>query len=99
MRGLIIQTNGEKKIVEFTRETEYETLRQAVGGYIEVVYLNNLLMWVNEEGKIHNLPPNPIATLMMLEKGIRDIIAGDVIITGPADSEGYCTGIPDCFSL
>ena len=61
---------------------ELEELKEFVGGYIEIVQLNDKqLIVVNEEGKLKNLPHNPIATeAFYLAKGWHDTIVGNALI-------------------
>lgn len=98
MKAVIIRTDDSRELVEFTRETEYQMLSDAVGGYIERVPLPNLGvdMWVNEEGKINCLEYNLNATLLWIDSwGDTDWTAGDAVLTGGADEEGYVMGLPD----
>lgn len=70
--------NGEK----FT----LEELQTFVGGYIQILYINNgWLMVVNEEGKLHGLPINRTATLLYNQYLVfgSDFICGDVLICRP----------------
>jgi hypothetical protein len=75
-------------------------MQSAVGGYIEFIDLGPLSasLVVNEEGKIHKLPINRRATLLfwLLFPSIRhrDVIVGDVLIVGHADSKGNTTDAP-----
>lgn len=67
-----------------------ELYQQVVKGYIEAVDLRlpngtEAVMFVNEEGKIFNLPFNPLATAVarQLNDGFGDqVIVGNAIITG-----------------
>lgn len=100
MKAVKITTDGQKSVVEFTNETCYETLSEAVGGYIECVSLYDKPgapdMWVNEEGKLDGLDQNPIATALWVDMySTTDVMAGNVIITGGADEEGYTQGLTD----
>ena len=55
---MMVKKVGEL-VQEVDLENKYETLRDAVGGYIEAVYLEHgVVLWVNEEGKIIGLPNN-----------------------------------------
>ena len=55
-------------------------MQDIVGGYVEFVYLpDNLIMVVNEEGKINNLPVNEYINLIY-SKIIDDIIVGDILL-------------------
>lgn len=69
---------------------ELDELQRIVGGYIEVVQvgvyadgcITALEMYVNEEGKLKNLPVNNLAT--MLYQNIRateDVIVGTVLVS------------------
>lgn len=98
MKAVIIRTDDSRELVEFTRETEHATVSGAVGGYIERIPLRTrgADMWVNEEGKLLDLPLNHGATRLWEENyGCTDYTAGDAIITGAADFEGYITGLSD----
>ena len=98
MKAVIIRADNSRELVEFTRETEHVTVSGAVGGYIERIPLptRSADMWVNEEGKLFNLPLNHGATRLWEENyGCTDYTAGDAIITGAADVEGYITGLSD----
>lgn len=62
-----IKTNGEITNVTPKNGTDYkyEELKEFVGGYIEIVPINDHeIMVVNEEGKLNNLPVNYIASLL-----------------------------------
>lgn len=60
-----------------------EELQTAVGGYIETIeLLDGRVMVINEEGKLENLPKNPIATAVALDAGIakNDYIVGNALV-------------------
>lgn len=75
-------------VVEVTpkngRDFQYEELRKFVGGYIEIVHINDKqIMVVNEEGKLNGLPYNSLATeaLILAHQGESvDYIVGDVLL-------------------
>ena len=74
----------------------YEDLVSCVGGYIEGVYLDGATAWVNEEGKLQDLPKNYVATdLAHAHNAIHtdDWIAGNMIIVGNSDDEGEMTSL------
>ncbi len=79
-----IKTNLEVQEVRPKNGTDFqwEELRDFVGGYIEIVHLNEKqLMVVNEEGKIYGLEYNPIASeAFHLCKGFYEEIVGNVLI-------------------
>jgi hypothetical protein len=89
--GIIITT--EMETTELA-ETSYEALSKAVGGYIQIVPLQNdfagYAMYVHEEGKLIGLPMNDIATAVWENSyGRTDIILGNaVIVNNETDDEG-----------
>lgn len=101
MKAVAITSNGVHTTIEYEPTDEggsLKVLQTAVGGYIECIHLKNYEadMWVNEEGKINQLPQNPCGTALWAENyGLTDYTAGDVIITGPPDEEGYSTSLTD----
>lgn len=75
-------TVGKKTI-----RMDFEGLQEAVGGYIQQLYLApGIWAWVNEEGKIDNLPVNPKATAFCHLVGPNiapdDYVVGTMIVTG-----------------
>ena len=94
MYGMIITADRSVEIVEFDEADTYNTLRGAVEGLIECVYLSNLGvdMWINEEGKINGSSLNEFATMLYMDEyGANDLIFGNVILTGTADEQGNTT--------
>lgn len=75
----IYRTNGavEETAPKNGKDFSYEELREIVGGYIEILHLEDgRLMVVNEEGKLYHLPVNMQATHLY---GY-EIIVGDVLV-------------------
>jgi hypothetical protein len=75
---------------------------QAVtGGLIEHIELEDPPsgLYINEEGKLLELPVNRRATLLLWMHNpafrYRDVIVGDALVAGPTDGEGYDTNVPD----
>lgn len=99
MRALIIKAEtGEAHLVDIPRDNTLKAFQEAVGGWVECVALprQGVDMWLNEEGKLIGLPMNATATrLWESEYGRTDVMMGDVVITGAADSEGNATDIDD----
>ena len=51
-----------------------------VGGWVEVVQVNDGILIVDEEGKMKNKPVNEVASKMYADKyGDADIVVGDAI--------------------
>ena len=71
-------------------ENTYEDIRSYVGGYIEAIRIrDDIVMWINEEGKILKLPIN----FALGYKGkIYDFICGNAIFTG-VDETGETIGL------
>lgn len=63
-----------------------DELSGIVGGFIEVVYLDDATILVcNEEGKMNALPVNANATKLWVKShGNTDIIVGDVLVCHPS---------------
>ena len=67
------------QIVEM--ENRLEDFQSIVGGYIEVFRLTeNILIVLNEEGKLLDLEPN----ILISNRGYAELIVGDVVIVGDA---------------
>lgn len=97
MQTLIIPVEGEPRW-EDPEEINYPYLKNAVGGYFEVIGFQEkpVNMYLNEEGKLEGLPKNRLATLFARNFtgiGLGDYIAGDAVLVGPTDEEGYDIGI------
>lgn len=77
-------------------DSELSVLQNAVGGWIQAVDLKDgMNMYLNEEGKVHGLDLNPVATKYWEDSyGVdTDIIVGDVVFTGLPDENGDTTSI------
>ena len=83
-----IEPNGQCGF-EFVEGTEkipigLEALQKAVDGFVQCINLHymglpDIDLWLNEEGKIHGLPLNPIATLLSRLYKYGDVITPDGI--------------------
>lgn len=84
MKAQLINHDGETLEVEPINGEDFKLaeLQGMVNGNIEIVYLNdNIIMVINEEGKLLNLPINHTATcLYQMCRGIKDVIVGDVLL-------------------
>lgn len=92
---VVIPVEGDIYTVETTVDESYETLSREVGGWIQAVGLTvdeNAEMYLDEEGKLKNLPLNPRATSVASLMG-GDFIVGTAVITGGVDSEGTTMGL------
>lgn len=82
MKALLIKTDDTFEALD---DTSLQALQEAVGGYIEMVYLHgtNLYAYVNEEGKIHNMAPNLFGTCIAASLGALkpgDFIRGNFVL-------------------
>ena len=76
-------------------------LQERVGGYIEAVTSDDgqITLWINEEGKLINLPVNELGTALWHLVSPRmngvDVLCGAVVVTGGCDDNGDTLSIPD----
>ena len=94
---VIIRSNGSIEQTNFTVGDSYLLLSDTVGGMIECVHIGlGIDMWVNEEGKINSLPQNVLGTALWVDSWAEtDFVAGDCVVTGGTDVEGYTLGLSD----
>lgn len=96
-KAVIIHPDSRTEVVDFAG---YETIKDAVGGWIEAAFSNpGLTIWCAEEGKIRGLPMNAAATRLwwLLSPAMigHDVLVGSVLVTGGTDSEGETLGLSD----
>lgn len=99
MQIVTIAPNGR---VERREHTGYDALSDAVGGYIEAIYLRNgqgdAVMYCNEDGKRLQLDYNEMASyLAHCYAGLAewDVVCGTVAIVGWPDDDGNDTDPPE----
>lgn len=80
MERIIIKAPGEKPETVEYEQLQLKDMQEIVGGYIEVVNIgNNVVMVLNEEGKLEGLKPNI---------GIRgDVIVGTIFFCGTDEED------------
>lgn len=100
MTWATLKTDGEFAVHEGI--PELEDLQAAVGGYVQVLEVKSeITMWCNEDvpEKFMGVPrrewENPLATWLVQDAGINDVIAKDVAFTGGPDEEGETTGLTE----
>ncbi len=82
----LIKVNGVKKTITpgNGKKFELEEAQKLVGGYIQIIYLDNgEVMILDEEGKLKGYPANQTASFIALSRGaihLTDYIVGDVVI-------------------
>ena len=87
MKALTIDPSGTITVVELDAAKSLEQLQGAVGGYIQMLDLaDELVMVINEEGKIYRLPTNDVATRLTQHFAVGlapwDEINGPAVIAG-----------------
>jgi hypothetical protein len=84
-----LRADGSVSQVQIPQDdTSLEFLQGLVGGLIEYIALSgDLHMYVNEEGKLNDLPFNNNATaLLKLERPeLNDIILGDAVVVSASE--------------
>ena len=100
MKGVVVTTDLEIRIEGFS-DPLYKTVGSAVGGYIEHVKPARLrhpyCMIVNEEGRLLDLPLNPIGSFFYGTDKHGEPIAGNIVIMkdGYRDGERDVVGLDD----
>lgn len=91
MKFLILHTNGTASCDEFTRSNKLAQFQYHVGGYIQLLPLDDpeFTVFVNEDGR-GMLPRNRIAESLF---GWPDVLHGDVVVAGGVGTEGDTMGI------
>lgn len=95
-RAVYVAVNGSAEVRLFEIGESYQVLRDAVEGMIECVHLGSIGvdMWLNEEGKVYDLPENLFATYMFQrEFGFLDSVRGNVIFTSTDHDTGETIGL------
>lgn len=90
MNVLLIPVESEPMVVDI--EVTVKSLQDAVGGYFQPVGVGraDAVAYVNEEGLVHDLPFNPLASWLCSRA-----LVGDVAVVGPVDRNGNDTPVPD----
>lgn len=98
MKGVVVTTDLNVRIEEFGNPL-YKTVGTAVGGYIEHVKPARLrhpyCMIVNEEGRLLDLPLNPIGSYFYGTDQHGEPIAGNIVVM----KDGYRDGERDIIGL
>lgn len=86
MKVIKIPVGGEPTVTDLA--DELASLQQAVGGYIEAIWLApNVCMLINEEGKLNCEDVNEPGTFLFQHytDSFYDYIAGDAVIVGTSN--------------
>lgn len=91
-----IPANDAPRILTSEKGDTYRTIRDAVGGPIEPVPVEDHVLYVHEEGKLLGLPLNDLATRLTRDfLSPWDLIVGDAVLAGPTDDEGEDTSVQE----
>jgi len=92
IRAVIVDPDGTVQATQI--ENNLKSFQDIVGGYIEGVLGSEATMYVNEEGLLRGLPPNPVATqFAQFILGRNVLLVGTALILGPPDDEGSDTPV------
>lgn len=98
-------TTDETATIESVQRSG-DAYRGLIGGWFERVTLPAPFgaLYLNEEGKLSSLAPNPIAERVLLGTGTNlmpgDFLAGDAFFTGPVNGRGADTDVtPELLAL
>lgn len=101
VKGIVIKPNGTHLEKVFKQLTDYQ---DALDGYIEAVRLYDYngveiaCAYVDDEGLLKQLPLNPLGSAISFLFGNTPYLAGNMIVVGASDDEGYDTDIPEYIS-
>ena len=95
MKAVLVKTSGEVTAIEIPRDGAHTVIHELVGGWFDCVndWEMGVTAYVHDEGLLIDLPTNNIASLLF-----RRVLAGDVVLVGIADDEGYDTNVPSDFT-
>lgn len=77
---IITKKVGEGAVVAEVENLTLEAMQALVGGLIQPVYMDDIICWVNEEGKLFGLDVNVALTAGPFGKVI-DTLHGDIFFT------------------
>jgi hypothetical protein len=94
MKAVLVKTSGEVTAIDLPREGAHTVIHELVGGWFDCVndYEMGVTAYVHDEGLLIDLPTNNMVSLLF-----RRILAGDAVLVGVADGEGYDTNVPSDF--
>ena len=90
-RGLLIHENGMTEIVTYF---DFRDIQKIVCGHFEAINFGDFYAYVNETGKLKNLPHNELATAVFQKfAGDHDYIVGKMLVIGNPDRHGNDTKV------
>lgn len=87
----------EVRTIDTSDLPEFQRL---VGGYIEAIYSEHFTAFINEEGRLNDLPPNALASVLAFrfgwQRAAAEPLLGSVVFLGPgATPEGDVLPVSD----
>lgn len=98
IKGVVIRPDSTYEVVTLKELTDYQRI---IDGFITAVRFYSFegksvaCGYVDDEGILKRLPLNPLGSAISFLFGNNPYLAGDLIIVGDADEEGYDTDVPD----
>jgi hypothetical protein len=86
MKAVLVKTSGEVTAIDIPRDGAHTVIHELVGGWFDCVndWEMGVTAYVHDEGLLIDLPTNNITSLLF-----RRVLAGDAVLVGIADDEGY----------
>jgi hypothetical protein len=80
--------------------SDLSSFQEMVGGYVEAIYSDRFTAFINEEGRLNDLPPNALASVLAARYGWGQAaispLVGNVVFMGPgATAEGDVLSVDD----
>lgn len=92
LKAVIADPNGTVRVTDI--ENDLGAFQAVVGGYIQGVFGDEATIYVDEDGLMHRLPFNPVATLFAQRMGhLGKQLFGTALILGPDDGKGSDTPV------
>lgn len=90
-KALVIKTSGEVEQITLPDEKAFLEIQKHVGGVFDFVSMgeNNIGAYVNDEGLLVGLEPNPLLCLMFGR-----MLVGDAVLVGLGDGDGNDGDVP-----
>lgn len=83
---IITKKVGESAVMTEVDELRLDVMQSLVGGLIQPVYMDDIICWVNEEGKLDGLDVN-IALVSSADGELLDTLHGDVFFTNEEEGQ------------
>lgn len=98
-KAIVVKTDGS--VNEVWADWDLAQIQNEVGGLIQPVEFGDkpYFAYINDEGKLLDLPVNEIATALWYESGQRillgDFLVGNAVFFGDIDDDGEDTDAPN----